>query len=103
MTVRAALWSASSPLRWAAVGLIRAYRLTFAGMFGGQCRFVPSCSHYTEEAIRAHGLIRGVALGTWRLLRCNPFGRGGFDRVPAHVAMHDAVIQSGADPAAGAR
>jgi putative membrane protein insertion efficiency factor len=94
MNVRALLWAASSPVRWAAVGLIRAYRMTFAGMFGGQCRFSPSCSHYAEDAIRTHGVLRGVALGAWRILRCNPFGAGGIDLVPAHVAMHDAVIQS---------
>jgi uncharacterized protein len=103
MTVRSVAWTASSPLRWVATGLIRAYRLTFAGMFGGQCRFSPSCSHYTEEAIRAHGLIRGAALGSWRILRCNPFGRGGIDEVPTRVAMHDAVIQRDAPAAAGAR
>jgi uncharacterized protein len=74
--------------------LIRAYRLTFAGMFGGQCRFSPSCSHYAEDAIRSHGVLRGIALAGWRILRCNPFGAGGIDKVPAHVALHDAVIQN---------
>jgi uncharacterized protein len=102
VTVRSVLWTLSSPLRGAAVGLIRAYRLTLAGMFGGQCRFEPSCSHYAEDAIRAHGVVRGVVLGAWRILRCNPFGRGGLDRVPAHVAMHDAVIQNGL-PSGGTR
>jgi putative membrane protein insertion efficiency factor len=94
MNVRALLWAATSPFRWVSIGLIRAYRMTFAGMFGGRCRFSPSCSHYTEDAIREHGLIRGAALGAWRILRCNPFGAGGIDHVPVHVAMHDAVIQS---------
>ena len=94
MNVRALLWAAASPLRWTSVGLIRAYRMTFAGMFGGQCRFSPSCSHYAEDAIRTHGFVRGVALATWRILRCNPFGTGGVDHVPVHVAMHDAVIHS---------
>ena len=92
MSARAALWAVSAPLRWAAIASIRAYRVSLAGVFGGQCRFVPSCSHYAEEAIRLHGLVRGAALAAWRVLRCNPFGRGGPDGVPARVALHDAVI-----------
>ncbi len=92
MNVRHLLWRAGAPGRWAAVAAIRGYRLLFAGSFGGHCRFYPSCSHYAEDAIRSHGLIRGVALGTWRILRCNPFGKGGVDRVPSRVAAHDAVI-----------
>jgi len=92
MNVRALLWRAGAPARLLAIGAIRGYRLVFAGSFGGHCRFYPSCSHYAEDAIRLHGLIRGVALGTWRILRCNPYGAGGVDRVPAHVAAHDAVI-----------
>ena len=46
---------------------------TLSGMLGGQCRFVPSCSHYAEEAIRSHGAIRGAATGLWRIMRCGPF------------------------------
>jgi len=42
---------------------------------------VPSCSEYTAQAIEKYGVIKGVALGCWRLLRCNPFGRGGYDPV----------------------
>jgi len=86
-------WQAGAPARWIAVAAIRGYRLVLAGSFGGHCRFYPSCSHYAEDAIRSHGVIRGVALGTWRLLRCNPFGSGGIDPVPTRVAAHDAVIQ----------
>ncbi|HEV7676241.1 MAG TPA: membrane protein insertion efficiency factor YidD [Candidatus Angelobacter sp.] len=47
------------------------------------CRFVPSCSEYAAEAVAKHGLLHGAALGLWRLLRCNPFARGGYDPVPA--------------------
>jgi uncharacterized protein len=92
-TIRDLAWHAGAPARWVAVAAIRGYRAVFAGSFGGQCRFYPSCSHYTEDAIGAHGVVRGVALGAWRILRCNPFGRGGIDRVPDRVAAHDAVIQ----------
>lgn len=49
---------------------------------GGNCRFHPSCSHYTREAIEKHGARRGAWLGLKRLLRCRPFGASGYDPVP---------------------
>jgi putative membrane protein insertion efficiency factor len=95
MSVRNTIWQIAAPVRWLLIGLIRGYRLVFAGAFAGNCRFYPSCSHYAEQAIAAHGVVRGAALATWRILRCNPFGSGGVERVPDRVAMHDAVIQPG--------
>jgi putative membrane protein insertion efficiency factor len=49
---------------------------------GNGCRYVPTCSEYATIAIATHGPVRGSALAIWRLLRCNPFGRGGLDNVP---------------------
>ncbi|MGD0519705.1 MAG: membrane protein insertion efficiency factor YidD [Terracidiphilus sp.] len=49
---------------------------------GNGCRYLPTCSEYASIAIATHGPLRGVALALWRLLRCNPFGRGGLDPVP---------------------
>jgi uncharacterized protein len=46
------------------------------------CRYVPSCSEYAAEAVARHGFVHGAALAVWRLLRCNPWARGGFDPVP---------------------
>lgn len=46
------------------------------------CRFTPTCSEYAVEAVRKRGIIVGTALAVWRVLRCNPFGRGGYDPVP---------------------
>jgi putative membrane protein insertion efficiency factor len=69
------------------VHLIRAYRVVFAPlklMFGvqGCCRYVPTCSNYTEQAICTHGVCRGLTLGARRILRCHPWGGSGFDPVP---------------------
>jgi putative membrane protein insertion efficiency factor len=46
------------------------------------CRYLPTCSHYGYEAISKHGIIYGTILTIWRLLRCNPFSKGGYDPVP---------------------
>jgi uncharacterized protein len=79
--VRRAIWLAGAPLRLFLIGLVRLYRVTLSGWLGGQCRFVPSCSQYAEEAVRHYGAIRGSAMAAWRILRCNPFGPGGLDPV----------------------
>ncbi|MGZ5128874.1 MAG: membrane protein insertion efficiency factor YidD [Actinomycetota bacterium] len=80
---RRALWIAGVPARALLIGMIRLYRATLSGWLGGQCRFYPSCSHYAEDAVRTHGATKGAVLATWRVLRCNPFGKGGIDPVPA--------------------
>ncbi|MDX1460914.1 MAG: membrane protein insertion efficiency factor YidD [Xanthomonadales bacterium] len=70
---------------WAAkflLGLIRTYQLTIAPLLGQRCRFTPSCSRYTAEAIRRHGTWRGSWLGIRRILRCHPLCEGGHDPVP---------------------
>ena len=64
------------------VGCIRLYKRFFSPLLPPSCRFTPSCSRYTVEAIQKHGALRGTLLGTWRILRCNPFGKGGYDPVP---------------------
>jgi hypothetical protein len=55
----------------------------------GACRYLPTCSEYAALAIATHGPLRGSALALWRLLRCNPFTRGGLDQVPPRRS-HDA-------------
>jgi putative membrane protein insertion efficiency factor len=65
-----------------AIKLITVYQLTLSLLIGRQCRFYPSCSHYTQEAIEKHGLVRGVQLGTKRILKCHPWHEGGIDIVP---------------------
>lgn len=48
----------------------------------GSCRYIPTCSAYAMEAVEEWGIIAGTGLALWRILRCNPFGKGGFDPVP---------------------
>ena len=63
--------------------LIRLYQETLSkGVPANTCRFYPTCSHYGYRAIYKYGVIKGGWLATWRVLRCNPFNRGGFDPVP---------------------
>lgn len=64
------------------LGLIWIYRRTLSPVLGPRCRFEPSCSAYAEEALQVHGALRGGLLAVWRLLRCQPFARGGIDPVP---------------------
>ncbi|MBV9576530.1 MAG: membrane protein insertion efficiency factor YidD [Gammaproteobacteria bacterium] len=61
---------------------IRIYRFTFSALLGHCCRFEPSCSVYTMEAIKLYGCYKGCWLGTKRLLRCHPWHPGGIDPIP---------------------
>jgi putative membrane protein insertion efficiency factor len=65
-----------------AVVLLRGYRAVISPLYGDVCRYYPSCSRYTLEAIQEYGLVRGTALGAWRILRCHPWAKGGVDDVP---------------------
>ncbi|MCS5559740.1 MAG: membrane protein insertion efficiency factor YidD, partial [Oceanospirillaceae bacterium] len=62
--------------------LVRGYQYLLSPLLGSNCRYYPSCSSYTLEAIQLHGAIKGGAMGVWRILRCNPFSRGGYEPVP---------------------
>ncbi len=66
--------------------MLKLYKSTFSFLikllFGGGCRYFPSCSEYASEAIEKHGLLKGSLLGVKRISRCHPFGGSGFDPVP---------------------
>ena len=73
-------------MRKALILLIRAYRYAISPLLGNQCRFYPSCSHYAQEALETHGLLKGAWLSVRRLLRCHPWHPGGLDPVPPRSA-----------------
>lgn len=68
--------------RWIALRLIRSYQLIISPWLGDCCRFHPSCSRYTYEAIEQYGVLRGIWLGCKRIIKCHPFHPGGVDPVP---------------------
>jgi uncharacterized protein len=68
--------------------LIKGYRAVLSPIMGGQCRFYPTCSCYTEEAIQRHGALRGSWLGMRRIARCHPWHEGGIDPVPGNEHLY---------------
>ena len=66
-------------MRYLGVALVWVYRLTLGPFLGGQCKYHPSCSQYAIDAFKEFGLVKGTVLAGWRLLRCNPWSRGGVD------------------------
>lgn len=70
-----------SGARWLVLGPIAAYRKLVSPLMPARCRYYPSCSEYAAQAVREFGILRGLVLAGWRLLRCNPWSRGGLDPV----------------------
>ncbi|MEM7129219.1 MAG: membrane protein insertion efficiency factor YidD [Chloroflexota bacterium] len=69
-------------MKMISLGLIRFYQRFLSPLLGSTCRFHPSCSHYTYEAIEKYGVLRGTLMGGRRILRCHPWSPGGYDPVP---------------------
>lgn len=67
----------AGPFIW----LVRGYQLLLSPMKGPTCRYIPSCSQYMIDAIHSRGVVIGILKGIWRILRCQPFCRGGYDPV----------------------
>jgi uncharacterized protein len=72
--------------RLAGRGLIKVYRYTLSPLVGYECRHLPTCSEYADQAIERHGLWAGGWMTLARLLRCQPFGTSGLDFVPEHLS-----------------
>ncbi len=67
--------------------LINFYQKAISPLTPASCRYFPTCSSYAREAIIVHGALRGSLLAIWRILRCNPFGKGGYDPVPKKTKL----------------
>ena len=68
-------------LRAVVIAPVRAYQRVVSPLIGPRCKYYPSCSEYAVQAVRRYGILRGLVLAAWRLLRCNPWSDGGVDRV----------------------
>ncbi|WP_105102588.1 membrane protein insertion efficiency factor YidD [Microbulbifer pacificus] len=80
-------------MSWLAIRLIHFYRLVASPWVGNQCRFYPTCSHYSEQAFETHGFCKGGYLTLLRLIKCHPWHPGGLDYVPpaAHPSKTSAA------------
>jgi len=74
------------------MAMVVAYRRYVSPVLPARCRFYPSCSAYSLEALQKHGAIRGTGLTIWRLLRCHPFHPGGYDPVPDPIRHRPADV-----------
>ena len=74
-----------SLVRRIAIAPISVYQRVISPLFPRRCKYEPTCSAYAAQAIGRYGILRGLILGAWRLLRCNPWSHGGFDPVEAQT------------------
>lgn len=69
------------------IGLVRFYQKFISPAFPPSCRYYPTCSSYTLQAVERHGALKGILMGFVRIFRCNPFFKGGRDPVPDHFTL----------------
>ncbi|WP_210479997.1 membrane protein insertion efficiency factor YidD [Naasia sp. SYSU D00948] len=81
--------------RNAVVALLIAYRAVISPLYGEVCRYYPSCSRYGLEAVQEHGVVVGAAMTAARILRCNPWSKGGVDDVPRRRVRRYRVTRAG--------
>ena len=77
--------------RTLALALLRGYKWLISPLFPPSCRYVPTCSEYAMEAVDRFGLVRGTLMASWRLLRCHPLVKGGYD--PVLKQGHDSLCK----------
>jgi putative membrane protein insertion efficiency factor len=75
-------------MKQALLELLGGYKRWISPSLPAACRFVPTCSEYAMEAVERHGALRGLLLATWRVLRCHPLARAGYDPVPPEFCSH---------------
>lgn len=71
------------------IGLVLLWRKVISPLYGDVCRYWPSCSSYGLQSLQQHGVVKGLGLTTWRVLRCNPWSNGGVDEVRSG---HEAIV-----------
>lgn len=78
-------------MKYIAQALILFYQKLISPLFPKSCKYYPTCSEYAKQAFKKHGFFKGFVLSAWRILRCNPFSRGGVDKVPEefHIFKFD--------------
>ncbi len=91
---------AARALQAIATAPIVAYQRLISPALPRRCKYEPTCSRYAVEAIRSFGILKGVTLAGWRLLRCNPFGDGGYDPVEAQRVFKPASEAADGQPPA---
>ncbi|MHB1048666.1 MAG: membrane protein insertion efficiency factor YidD [Bacteroidota bacterium] len=75
-------------MRYILIFIVRVYQMAVSPFLpANSCRFYPTCSQYTIDAIRIHGSVKGLYLGTKRILKCHPYHEGGYDPVPEHFSF----------------
>ena len=84
-------------MKWLLIGFVKLWRKLLSPMYGDVCKYYPSCSAYGLEALQLHGAVKGSALAIWRVLRCNPWSKGGFDPVPGSPLQRRAAEWWGAE------
>ena len=82
-------------IKFVALAFLKIYKRLISPLLGNHCRFSPSCSTYTHEAIERHGVFKGVFLGIRRLCKCHPFHPGGTDHVPETFEVNLKWIRKG--------
>ncbi|HVO79482.1 MAG TPA: membrane protein insertion efficiency factor YidD [Terriglobales bacterium] len=73
--------------------LLRGYKWAVSPMFPPACRYVPTCSEYAMEAVDRYGVVRGSLMAIWRVLRCHPFAKGGYDPVAIRRDASDGLCE----------
>lgn len=90
-----ALFILGSPFRWVLIVVVTGYRQLISPVLPPTCRYHPSCSAYALESLGVHGVAKAVVLSAWRILRCNPFTKGGLDPVPPRGAWRPSINPDG--------
>ena len=74
------------------LAMLRFYKRSISPLLPPACKYTPTCSEYAMEAIQKHGALKGTGLAIWRILRCNPFAKGGYDPVPEPKKHKESIL-----------